>query len=553
MQTIMAMIAAAGSLVGMLYTSILHWHEKTADDDGQPVLRVRKLLLLFTAIAALVLFACTLPSLPPFASGMRLGWGVLIGAALGCYALSEAGRGRRDADGTLNTIGMLSAGAMGPALALLIFHGYPNEVLIGCALGALLAAGIGAALVRPLSAVTEREIDAGSARGVELFALATVIAAVGARLAIAHFPRAHGEIPGGYWSLPSLFVALGALIFIVVAGAWLQKFDLRWRPLLCGALVSIILVVVLEVLQAKLLPALRWELAGTGMLVFAFVLAALRREEGEVAAFHPTALAFGAALLAVLTAAIAFRGLHGYGEILALLAVLPLVAMLSMQPDSNRAPEQMVTHESLTGTLGVGALTVLLLLTIYRLFLERSGRGFALDFQQQYDLLAVLLGVGSGFGLLGFTSGSLARARQVLAAETPRFAPLIARTVLLGVLLSGVPLALLGLWGTRGAGALLVGFIISEVVWMLLAAWSAGEARVLALAASPHVFLLGAALVTVQFTPLVLALSVTRTAKFIIVGILTLAAVLWVIADAWGQKSFTAASTATALPDDGGL
>ena len=542
MQTILAVIAVAGALVGMIFTTVLHRQAKPADEGGMP-LGMLKPLILFALITALALLLCTVPASSPFAPGMRLGWGILIGAALGVYALFEAGRGRQDAEGTLNTIGMLSAAALGPGLVLLIFHGYPNEALSGCALGALLVAGIGAAMLRPLCAVAEREIDAGTAHGVETFALATTCAAVGARLAIAHFPRGAGGMQGGYWSLPALLIAVSALAFIVISGSWLNKWDIRWRPLVSGLIVSLIILIVLAPMQAKLLPALHWELAGMGLLAFGFVLAVLIRTEGLVTDFRPTALAFGFAMLAVLVAAIAFRVQRGYGEILALLAALPLVAALSLQTARDRAP--------LTASLGVGGFTVLLLLAIYRLFLERAGRGMALDFQQQYEMLAVLLGAGVVFALLGFTGDNLRHARKLLTGAKPNLAFLIARTVLLGVLLTGVPLLLMTLWGARGAGAFLVGLIVSEVIWMTLSSMNAGEMRVAMLATAPHVYLLGAALVTVQVARLLLALGISRTGKLIVLAVLIVAAIAWVILEASpGNAAQLTADTNSVAPGE---
>ena len=51
---------------------------------------------------------------------------------------------------------------------------------------------------------------------------------------------------------------------------------------------------------------------------------------------------------------------------------------------------------------------VLLLLTLNRVFLERVGRSWALDFQQHYDYLAVVLGIGACFALMAFAARGIA-------------------------------------------------------------------------------------------------------------------------------------------------
>jgi len=526
MQTVLAGVAVAAAALGLVYANL-------APQEGRGGSRLQALvgaglssLWPFCALWIAVLFLLTTPTAAPFSRGLTLGWGFLIGAVLGLYALYEAYGSFRGPDWHARAVGLFSAAALGPAAILLVFRGYPTEALTGCALGAVLLAAIGAGILRPsyVASPPDRREARAAYRGLEVFALLSVTVAAGARLGLDHFARlAPGAVEGGYWAFPALAMAATALMLILLAGEvsikWLEDTDLTWQA-------GLFVVALTGLLQGRVLPGLGWELPLYGVLGLVVVLYALS-SAGKADEERPVVLAFGAVLLALAVATLAFKSLHGYGEALALLAAAPVAAVAYLRAERAREP----LAESLT----FGAATLCLLLALYRVFLETAGRGWAMDFQSHYDYLCVLLGVGACFGLLAFASQGVESVRRARAHGKSGIALLMARTTLLGVVIAAVPVVLTAVWGVKAIGGFLTGLVIGEATWMLLAAWVVGEERQKVLAAAPHVYFLAAALLATQFAPQVLALELTRAHKIALVAVITVVAVGWILADALGR------------------
>jgi hypothetical protein len=334
-------------------------------------------------------------------------------------------------------------------------------------------------------------------------------------------------------------VAAAALLLALLSGGWQRQTSppVVWRAILaCGLAAAGLVVVIAAVLQVKLLPELAWELPLFGLLAFGLVLWGLM--QGEQAAekeeeFRPVALAFGAVLVALAVSTVAFRRLHGYGETLVLLSALPVVAVAYLGRGSSRdpsSPRGESRGEPITESLGVGAFSLVLLLALYRVFSERAGRAPALDFQQHYDFLGVIIGSAACFGLLAFTAQGIDAARPRIEASAKGPWALIGRAILLGAFLAAVPMALGAVWGAKALGAFLAGLVVAQATWMMLAAWVVGEDRERVLATAMHIYLMAAALITVQFSPLVLGLELRRAQKLWIVGIITALAIIWVAA-----------------------
>ena len=518
MEMTLAWIAVGACVLGLIYSSF--WPQSVSRRD-----RLRSLvhppfdsIFIFLVVWVIVLFVATLPTEHPWAPGLTLGWGFLIGAVLALRAAYEASGGNDGPDWAPRAVGLLCTAALGPAAILLIFHGYPTEALIGCALGSVFVAIVASGILRPLyAAAPDAERPSLSIyRGLEIHALATVAIVAGARLAMDHFPRATPDAPaGGYWAFPPLAVAVGALAIILLSGLGAGRLR-RWGILAASGLGAVAITVLTAALQVHALPRLTWVLPLSGAVVFGFVIALFTyaedssSDETSAAGFRPVALAFGAILLALALVALAFTHLHGFGEALALLPALPLVA---------------------------AAYLASALLVLYRLFLDTVGHGWELDFQRHYDYFAVILGVGGCFGLLGFVSSSMDRAATARAGGKLGLGDAFARLTLLGVLITVLPLVLAAVWGVKAVGAFLAGLAIGQAAWMLLSAWVVGADRVKALASAPYLYFIAAALIALQFTPPLLALELSRSAKIVIVAIITVIALLWIISETLGAAA----------------
>ncbi|MHB9026041.1 MAG: hypothetical protein ACYC7E_18025 [Armatimonadota bacterium] len=524
MQSILAVIVIVGSVLGLAFAGLSR--SGALRNAQKPALKAAGLrpLFLFLAGVIVLIFLATLPSARPFSPGLTLGWGFLIGAILGLYVLFQSPGG----DESARVVGPLSAASLGPALILLIFRGYPNDALIGCALGAALVAVLGGSVLRPLAALTTSVASDAMdrVRAAEFFAMATAAVAAGAWLGIERFPRPAPAAPaGGYWVLPALLLTAGMLASI---GFRLGRSDTarRWGALATGWMAASVATLVATALSFRVFPDISGLLPLYGLIAFAFILGMLPADDpAERGSARPMALAFSAILIVLALAAIVFREFQGYGQALALIA-----ALLVLAPTYLLGKER---TNALAQSLGAGSATMLLLFVLFRLFNERMGRGWMLDFQQQYDFIAVLLGAGACFALLAFTRSALEHARSVTGAGKSPVAGLLPRTLLLAVLVAVVPLAIAAVWGTKTVGAFLGGLVVAEGVWMMLAAWATGPERDDVLSATPHAALVTMALVAVQFSPLILALEFSRGTKLIVISIITLALIAWALLDTW--------------------
>lgn len=525
MQMILAVIALIASVLGLLF-GILSRRKARPAGVSMPV--TPALVILWAALAALLLFLLALPSASPFAPGMQLGWGIFIGMALGSIAVARSTE--REEDGLAHAVELLALAAFGPALILLVFRGYPTVLLMGLAIGAVLTAFGAGTLLRPLFVARGTDDSGSDTQGPEVFALATTIIVAGTRLAIGHFPRhipfdvlanrlapfSHLEVNGGYWAVPALAVATAALVMAIIPRDVSERAK-RWMPLSLGLAGGLTVTILAYVLGTKLLTELSWQPALLGLVAFGLITFGFTRQ-GENG--RPLALAFGATLFTIAVLIIAFRGeLHGYGEALVLLAALPVIATTLLAHP----------RQPLACGLDAGALTVGILLVLFRVFQESMPKTWTLDFQQHYNLIAVLLGAAATFGLLAFTGRTVERLLAI-PGRNPR-ALLFSRAGLLAFFTGVTPLALAALWGMQAVGAFLGGLIVGTSSWMLLAAWTVNRERAAILAAPPSMPFILAALVAAQIAPSLFGLELTNAVKLTIAVVITVLLMAWVVAD----------------------
>ena len=525
MQTLLAALALVAAVTGLAYSNFKA-RAAPRREAKEPPPEFAWPVFVWAAALVIVGFAVTLPSRYPFSPGLTLGWGLLLGGALGLYAALESNRPYEAGYWWARGVGLLAAAVFGVSLILLVFRGYPNEALVGYSLGAALVAAVWRSCASPARAREGTE-NAGmvSDRSVELFALSAVALALGARLGIAHFPRsAEITVAGGYWSLPPLVTGvavLGAIAFAGLVSASSAE-TARRRPL-GVALIATALAVIVAILMA-------WKLFGdwrSGLTVLGgavgFGLAAWLACEAEDSGpeGRPVTEVFGVALVALAVMAFAFTTFHGYGESLALSSGLPLVILISVS--------QVRSRRALAGPLLTGGFVIVLLLVLYRFFLEKNGAESPFDFQQHYNYFGIVLGTFTGLGLLAYghnmwqiarsSSDEVATLRSVMT-----YAPLLGLAVVL------TPGALLVVWGLGALSGFLIGLVLAELFWLMLLAWVSGDDRLIALAGAPHSYLLGMSLVAIQFSPLLLSLGdASRLIRVSIVGSFVLVGLLWAL------------------------
>lgn len=448
-----AALAGVGLGVGVLVAAVSYALPLLS---GRPPTERPRILPALTVglLLTLALFLLTLPTVPPFSPGQRLGLGFLIGGALGLVAAAGAARLTRQGEEQWPYPHgfALSLALVAVSLSLLLFHGDPEEALLGCALGFGMVAG----LVR-------------LAGGDGVFALepAAVLAATlaaGCLLSLYHF---HNPAQRGWWGYP---LALAAAWTLGLALAYLGGVRRAAGggegvcPLPLAALVGAVLTLLVGGLLERRLGSLPGlvPLLLTGFVSAALVVWLSVATEAQA----PASQARGAALamlVLLFLLVLSFKLLQAFGTAVALLAAWAVVAAALGRGRTWRAVQLLI----------VGANFLLL-----RLFLERIG---ATPGDVQPDLHYTLVGMALGTLL-------------PLLALSLRAAPGIGGALGMGVIAAGAPLTLVALWGPDAAVGFLLGLVVAPAVTALAGleedAWLAPAGLVS----------LGMALVTVQFS-----------------------------------------------------
>ena len=540
-QTTLAAVALVAAAVALVYANLQARAARAAgaDDSAGPP----RALLTWYAALVIVGFLVALPTRSPFAPGLTFGWGFLLGGLAGVYAAFEVARSWRDGAWLARAVGLIGAAAAGPAVVLLIFARHPDHALMGCALGAALLALIWRLCLGPLGAREQSGDEAAiQARGSDLFALVAVATAVATRLGVERYGGDLAGTPGALRALPALIAGVAALAAIVPSALATREGGggARLRALLVGVVAAAITLLVVVVLAWKVLggwaPALAALTGFAGFALIAWLACPVEEDEpGEDS--RPVLEVFGIALVALAMVAVSFKLLHGYGESLALMAGIAPVMVVAAAAGTGR--------RSTVAPLLAGGYALVLLLAVYRLLLEHVPGAKPLQMQAHYDYFALVLGAAAILGLLAWAE--MARRVAARGDGTAAMRTLIGRAPgpLIAVVLA--PMLLLVLWGEGAVSGLLVGLVLAELAWMMVAAWTTGADRLTALSAAPHAALVAVALVAAQLSPRVDELvELSRAWKAGVVLIVAGVAVVWlVVAAVLAQRQGRAAGGET--------
>jgi len=444
-----------------------------------------------TALAAVIIaFACTLPWQPPFAPGLRLGIGILIGGILGTLACAIASRvdaaspwGR-----SIRTAGIASAALLGTGLVLVAFPGYPQPALYGFLIGAVVVAVV-FGRARPEGA------------GVELWGPVAVIISASTLLAIFRFEATQTRL---LWSAPGM-VAVCAIIGAIVGSGIGGNENKRWFAWILGPVVSLTLTAVVSWRVFDDLAILWSSLAGVVTLGIALSVA---RSSG-------TSVRGGAAvtLLVLAFTAVAFKFLGGFGIGAGLAASLVVVILSSRQRvDADDSTDADQTARSLCYALCLGAGVLLL-----RLFLETYSESLrSPDLRLYYTFVALAVGVVFPFIAAGLLPDSTRRAG---ASSTIGL-------LMIGTLAATLPLLVVVVWGLKAALGFLIGTLASQMIVLTLRGEAAGIA--------PGAFVRAAMLIlAAEISAVTLAGQVTclsecsRMLKVSVLAGFTLLALVW--------------------------
>ncbi|MBI3909368.1 MAG: hypothetical protein HY320_00355 [Armatimonadetes bacterium] len=510
--------------------ALLHaaWAKRGPGASVKPFLISPALILVLGALL-------TLPTRPPWSPGQTLAPGLLLG---GGAVLLAALLGRPQAfseraqDGSARFVAasaQVAAATLGIGVLLVIYPHRILDALGGYGLGAVTS---GLLIAGGLRLATEDREAAEMAAAAERTTLAAITLA-----ATTYLATDHRSVEGvrEWQPLPSLLMA--ALAVGLAGRASLARArGPAWVHTLAAVFVPLVLIAWLAGYRLHGTPGF-FRVALTGLAVYALIAwlgstssapaGAPARERG----LHLRAdLGILASLLMLGGGALAFRDLHGYGVGLAVLAGIAVATALSAHAENK--DEAARSPASLQGAITLG-----LLLVLYRVFAERYDyrRGVEPDFFYYYA--ALILGA-----LLPAFLGDSVR-RWMHASAVPEPARPVSSLLRIGLAGAGAALAPLALWllvGERPQAAFLVGLAVGA--GFLLA--SDGAALQAEAAGSPDVvgilirlLSVGMALSAIQFTHLLAPLALrTRGERIGILAAIAAIALAWIAATAWRER-----------------
>lgn len=519
---------------------------KGAEADRLPALW----FLVAAAVLVLVSFLCTIPGRPPFAAGMRLGIGLLIGGAFGVAAgavapaIGAAFRQQSERAWIVAASAYLGLGSwalLGANLTLLLFRGYPNDALIGFGLGCCVAG-----LVLRIGGDV---LNAERWRPLEAFVLTAVTLVAAVYIGVHHFALTEERI---WWALPLLIASIGIAAAVVA---------MRFADVVAGRRRGLAMAIAL-LLAAALLAGLAYALSlkvfppqttfwvvmcGLGaVLAIVWLLAAVRPSASD----SPRTLVAGSvqvacmcAVLIVLAVVVCFRLLAGYGIGLALVAAWA-VGLVAVAPWVGEKKQGDPSEEPGAG-VSVGltpCLTVGLLVLLLRLFLERNPEAPRLELGIHYVFVGFVLGVLLPLLFAAFNLRTQERAARLLQHASPGAATrsVLLRTLCVAFFCAAVPLLVLFMWDFKAVLGLLAGLVAAQAILTVLYLWQGAmlspQARDSGALILPGLGIVSVtvSLVAIQFSHLMAPLVVAeRIYKLYAVGAILLLAAVWLLVDAW--------------------
>jgi len=451
--------------------------------------------------AGMIAVLVTLPYLPPWAPGARMGLGIAMGALTALLGAALAPRlpyPRETAASPAPLLTLFGLAGVGLSVVLLAFWGYPQPALYGFALGMLV---VGATMRLALARLAcLGEAGEPATWWVEAFCLFGATAAVAVLLATLRFDTLAGRT---WWAAVLLMAALvpfsWGLVSAIRQGVGLPavgRGSAAWSVL--ALLAAAYLVSWLTV--GQWLPA---DLV-LGGLVFFWLAAALL-----AGPLSPGIRGLAAALVVLGLLVAAYRLLAGTGEGLALLAGWLVILALAAGPAERRSPLLLV-------------LTIGLVSMGYRLLSELAGFREEAVASMHYGFVGLLLGLA-----VPLIVGEYASTRPDAGGRLREAWPALLAG-LLSVLL--VPAVML-IWGFRALFGVVAG--LAGALFVGLAAPAPGPRPV-----GINVALL--ALLAGVAGPFLHEVDLTRLARaYVLAGTLLLALVLlagsWV-AGRWAQR-----------------
>ncbi len=472
---------------------------KVETAGGSPWMAIGAALLI-----TVVFWGWAMKTRAPYSPGQTLAYGFLIGGILGAFAIGfRAHLGVAAAGARLNAMSFLAL--LGAFITLLIFRGYPENALIGFAIGSVMTVIVAAVFGGERAAIT---VD-----GV-CYALVSAVLSVATVMAVYRYDTV---LKREFWSLPiccGMIALLASLVASEIrsgAFAKLSAAAARWL----SALISAVLTLGITAIVAwRAVGDMRlFHAAAVGAVVFGIAAWLLDRGDDDKLV-GPEKSAF-AAVLVVAFFMVEFKLMAGMGIGMGLIAAWSVLSLL-LPREASEGNEAGVST-ALTGLFAFGA-TILLL----RLYIEQYRYDIGTrELEMHLSLIGSMIGA-----FLPMMLAACALRGAFGAVRLPRWM-IAMQGLAAGLAAALAPVAVYMMWETRALTGLCFGLALGVGVLLALAR-SADEfdAKRLLLAV---LFAAGALLVACQFGDFLLKLEITKVMKFWTLGITAAALTLWVV------------------------
>ncbi len=462
--------------------------------------RRTRLAIGLTLLLTILLWAIAMKRQPPFSEGQTLGLGFLIGGITGAAAILLSDRlasAEARAKGLAgHSIAFLAL--FGVSLTYSIFHGNPQDALIGFSIGAAMAAILGS--------YTQ---DSDAAIHIEAWALFGITLAIGVVLAVSHFNESPERT---WWSLPILLattVCIARFVGTELAAG-------KRSPQLLSALVTALIVLGLSAIYSWRIVA-NWQLlevVALGIGVAAVVAWLGKEPPGRQGTLGDAAGRLQVASLLILLVmafvVISFKLWSGLGIALGLIAAWSILGVGEWgsgrvgDPDSPALPNSQTPTlpHSLSPLLSLG-----LVILLFRLFIEQYRfdlRGG--DFRIHYTFVGAMLGVVIPF----LFASSLMRLKGSEDDADRSDVGLLASVGLIGLIAAATPILLFLVWDVKVVTGWMFGSTAAIAFFFMM---RLGSEKENGLPASIVLLVAGAQLVAIKFIHPLSEIDLTRSIR----------------------------------------
>jgi hypothetical protein len=439
--------------------------------------------LIYCLALTIIIALCTIPNIPPFSQGMHLGWGFLIGGILGILAIFEAVGDINGIGWVRRAVAMISIAVLGTAPIIFIFRGDPTDILIGVAIAAALVSIIGMISFR--LAGKDNTANIAGVNWLTLFILAISIAAIGSRLAIIFpFKEQSTLAHAPYWLLPQIVLSVIILVFSLLVRTDINNFKLK--HFLLVSITSVVLIsLTLFVITKYLLPEVNFSPALIGGITF--ILIGLMLYIYKDAENIPMSLLIIAGFFIISISTISLRYMGGLGQMIAAATTLSVIALPALANRNNRMLSEI--SFSLVG--------LLLFMGLERYLYYQAHGKMLLDFQIQYNQIAIIIGMGVVWISTKIING-------LLVDVNVKSWKVWVQVAILSLIMIVLPPITYSLWSLGGLWACLTGMLLAAIGWLFLTQMNTGELRDKFIAFSPLPLIILIVMSSIQIIPILM-------------------------------------------------